>query len=477
MSSSTTRRGWLASFGLLGAAGSSLILAACGGDAAPAAAPAKAEPTKAPAAAAPAAPTAAAAAAAPTKAPEPAKAAENVEVTFQSRGGPPTGQEVILYEEQMPLFMKKFPNIKVKHEGFTGEDYVKKVTVLLASGSIGDAMWTALGDGSIYNFAAMKSIIGLDELAAKEKFDLGQYYSGAIGAMKRDGKLYALPFKSHPGMAVMFYNKDLLAAKGATGEPTKDWTMDQLLENAKKASAEGMYGYDPNIDQKTFLALTRAFGGELIDAEGKKSLLNSPEAIAAITWLYEAINKHKITPTPDQLKDLGGDAKSFGAGKVAMLRRGTSFQIAAGQEVKDQFKWFVTVHPKGPKGVGGSDYEADGYSVTANSKKSEGAWEWIKWLTNQESGIRLGEIGGTVGGRPDVYKSDRLLKDPLRKIFLEAMETAQAGRPAYNTRFSEYETVMQDGLLPLWQGKETPSKSFIDNVTTTVQAVLDKPLP
>ena len=476
MSSSTTRRGWLASFGLLGAAGSSLILAACGGEAAPAAAPAKAEPTKA--AAAPAAPTAAAAAAAPTKAPEPAKAAESVEITFHSRGGPPTNQEVILYEEQMPLFMKKFPNIKVKHEGFTGEDYVKKVTVLLASGSIGDAMWTALGDGSIYNFAAMKSIISLDDLVAKEKFDLGQYYSGAIGAMKRDGKLYALPFKSHPGMAVMFYNKDLLAAKGASGEPTKDWTMDQLLENAKKASAEGMYGYDPNIDQKTFLALTRAFGGELIDAEGKKSLLNSPEAIAAITWLYEAINKHKITPTPDQLKDLGGDAKSFGAGKVAMLRRGTSFQIAAGQEVKDQFKWFVTVHPKGPKGVGGSDYEADGYSVTANSKKSEAGWEWIKWLTNQESGIRLGEIGGTVGGRPDVYKSDRLIsKQPERKVFLEAMENAQAARPAYNTMFNDYRIAMHEALMPLWTGKETPSKSFLDNANTVVQAILDKPAP
>ena len=36
-------------------------------------------------------------------------------------------------------------------------------------------------------------------------------------------------------------------------------------------------------------------------------------------------------------------------------------------------------------------------------------------------------FGGTVGGRPDVYKSERLLKDPIRRVFLEAMETA--GRP------------------------------------------------
>ena len=138
----------------------------------------------------------------------------------------------------------------------------------------------------------------------------------------------------------------------------------------------------------------------------------------------------------------------------------------------------MTVHPKGPKGVGGSDYEADGYSVTGASKKSAAAWEWIKWLTNQESGIRLGEIGGTVGGRPDVYKSDRLIsKQPERKVFLEAMENAQPARPAYNTFFNDYRIAMHEALMPLWTGKETPSKSFLDNANGLVQAVLDKPAP
>ena len=165
------------------------------------AAPAKTEPTKAPAAAR------TTAAVAPTATPQPTKAPENVEIVFHSRGGPPTGQEVILYEEQMPLFMKKFPNIKVKHEGFTGEDYLKKITVLLAGGSIGDVMWTSVGTGTIYNFAAQKALRVMDDLVAKEKFDLGQYYAGCIEAMKREGKVYGLPFKSHPGIAMLYYNQ------------------------------------------------------------------------------------------------------------------------------------------------------------------------------------------------------------------------------------------------------------------------------
>ncbi|MGH2370966.1 MAG: hypothetical protein ACRDI2_22540 [Chloroflexota bacterium] len=125
----------------------------------------------------------------------------------------------------------------------------------------------------------------------------------------------------------------------------------------------------------------------------------------------------------------------------------------------------------------GSDYEIDGDSIIATSKQQEAGWQWVKWLTNQESGIRLGEIGGTVGGRPDVYKSERLLKDPIRKVFLEAMETAQPGRPVYNTRMAEYEKVIIDGLVPIWEGKETPSRSFMDELTRQVQVVLDQTLP
>jgi hypothetical protein len=145
--------------------------------------------------------------------------------------------------------------------------------------------------------------------------------------------------------------------------------------------------------------------------------------------------------------------------------------------VKDSFKWFATLHPKGPGNVPGSDYEIDGDSITAVSKAPDQGFQWVKWLTNQESGIRLGEIGGTVGGRPDVYKSERLLKDPIRRVFLEAMETAQAGRPLFNTRMAEYEKEIQDSLLPVFNGETAPNKTFLDDLARRVQVILDRPLP
>ncbi|HEX2033352.1 MAG TPA: extracellular solute-binding protein [Chloroflexota bacterium] len=397
-------------------------------------------------------------------------------IRFHSRGGAPGSQEVTLYDEQIPLFQEKHPNITVVHEGFTGEDFYQKITVLHAGGTLGDVMWTSVGGGGIYNLIVRNVITAVDPFVAREKFDLGQYYKGCIDGLKREGKLYGLPFKSHPGVSILFYNQTLFEQRGA-GVPDESWTLDRLIDGAKKVTQGDVFGYFPATSQKSILTFTRAFGGELLDPEGKKSLLNSSQAIAAITWMYETFNKHRIAPTPSQAAEQSGVDRMFVNGKLGSGKWGTSFQITGQRDIKDSFQWFASLHPKGPAGVYGSDYEIDADSIITTSKQQEAGWQWVKWLTNQESGIRLGEIGGTVGGRPDVYKSPRLLKDPIRNVFLKAMETAQPGRPLYNTQMAEYEKVIQDGLVPVWEGKETPNRSFMDELTRQVQVVLDLPLP
>ncbi|HEX2513262.1 MAG TPA: extracellular solute-binding protein, partial [Chloroflexota bacterium] len=175
--------------------------------------------------------------------------AQPVTVRFHSRGGAPGSQEVTLYDEQMPLFMQKHPNIKIVHEGFTGEDYAAKITVLSAGNSLGDVMWTAIGGGNIYYFAASKVIQPIEPYVAKEKFDLTQYYKNVIEGLKRDGKVYGLPFKSHPGVSVMFYNQTAYEKSGAV--PDKTWTLDRLVDGAKRATQGDVFGYNPQFVQKS----------------------------------------------------------------------------------------------------------------------------------------------------------------------------------------------------------------------------------
>ncbi len=153
-----------------------------------------------------------------------------------------------------------------------------------------------------------------------------------------------------------------------------------------------------------------------------------------MTWMYETMHKHGVSPTPQQLTEQQGLDTIFGTTKLIMNRNATGWQKNADRVAAGAFKWSLTVHPKGPGGTGGSDFEIDATSVTTATKHPQEAWEWVKFTSDQETGIRLGElVGGTVGGRPDVYRSPRLLKDSYRSVFLEAMETTQAARLPFNT--------------------------------------------
>jgi len=91
--------------------------------------------------------------------------------------------------------------------------------------------------------------------------------------------------------------------------------------------------------------------------------------------------------------------------------------------------------------------------------------------------VLLGVIGGTVGGRPDVYGSSVLLRDPVRPIFRDIMENAQDSRVVGNWRQDECEKAMVQLLQPLWAGQEQPTTAFVDSVTAQIQDIMDMPRP
>lgn len=462
---SVSRRSFISGVGAFaGLSVASSLLAACAS--APAATPAPDQK--------PAASGTQPAAAAPTAAAAPKAAAGQVAIRFHARQG---AQEDELYKQRIPEFEAKFPNTKVSLENFLSTEYYAKIATMSAGGTIGDAMWTSIGQGGIYFLDARKTIAPIDDMVSKDKFDTKVYFDGCMKAVTREGRLLGLPFKAHPGQAFVFYNKKIFDDAGVK-YPEEGWTTQNLIELAKKVNKTGEYfGYYPQVTQKGILTATRTFGGELLSEDGKKAQLNSKEATEAIKYIASLVYEHKVSPTPEQM--VGNTAtpeQMFIIGKVAMFQGGSSIQVTQ-KQIGDKFQIFATTNAKGPTGIAGSDYEVDAYSMVASTKNKDQAWELMKWLTDQESGIRLGEIGGTIGGRDDVYNAPRITKDPIRKVFSDVMAKAMATRPVFNTRMEEYEKTMQQMLDQVWLGKEQAGKEYLDKVNDSLQKVLDKPLP
>lgn len=407
-----------------------------------------------------------------------APSGEKIKITFHARVGQ---QEDTLYDMMMPKFMEENPNIEIVRESFPGAEFQTKVSTMLAGGTLGDAMWSALGGATIYFQWAQNTIAPLNDLVQAANVDTKEWYDGCINAITMEGNLLGLPFKAHPGWSVTYYNASAYEEVGIP-VPTADWTLDNQIEYAKALQkTEGdqvvRWGYLPGAFEhswKALLCTTRAFDGQLLNEDGTKFLLMEDPARQAVQYAWDLFNVHNVAPKPDQI--LGTVNEMWIAGQLAMNTAGT-FRSIADAAIGDTFDWMAVGNAKGPAGVGGSDYEVDAFCVTSTSKNPAEAFKWVQYLCNQESGVQLGIIGGTIGGRPDVYGDERLLQYPFRQVFKELMDNAQASRVVGNWRQAEAEGVLAQMCQPLWAGTEQPTEAYLGSIAAAVQDVLDKPRP
>lgn len=409
---------------------------------------------------------------------EAAPAGEKIKITFHARVGQ---QEDTLYDMMMPKFMEENPNIEIVKESFPGAEFQTKISTMLAGGTLGDSMWSALGGATIYFQWAQNTIAPINDLVESSNVDLSEWYEGCIKAITMEGNLLGLPFKAHPGWAVTYYNASAYEEVGLP-VPTADWTLDDQVEYAKALQkSEGdqvvRWGYLPGAFEhswKALLCVTRAFDGQLLNEDGTKFLLMEDPARQAVQYAWDLFNVHNVAPKPDQI--LGTVNEMWIAGALAMNTAGT-FRSVADAAIGDTFDWMAVGNAKGPAGVGGSDYEVDAHCVTSTSKHPAEAFKWVQYLCNHESGVQLGIIGGTIGGRPDVYGDERLLQYPFRRVFKELMDNAQASRVVGNWRQAEAEGVLAQMCQPLWAGTEQPTEAYLGSIAAAVQDVLDKPRP
>jgi multiple sugar transport system substrate-binding protein len=497
-SSSQISRRRLLKVGALAAVGGAL-LAACGGGAASPTTGAKAEATAAPAAkastpaaagATPAAAGATPAAKATTAAEKPASAA--TAVSTAAKPAAKEGQVVLRLHARAgvedEMFGKLLPNfesennVKVEQEVFPGAEYLQKLQTLAAGGTLGDVLQLFTNNASYQLFLVAGSLKGIDEYVKSDNLDLSQWYKYSMDACSVDGKLGGLPFKSHPSRVGLFYNADLFQ-KAGLDVPNLDWTYDQLVETALKLNKPpDVFAFShPWHDISYYPIMSRMYGGDFYTQDGRSTMIDQEASQTGWVWHYDMMNKHKLTLNPLQTAPTPNDL--FVSGKLGMLRANVGTK--AGYAKITEFKWGMTLAPKGPTGKRGSLAETDVEAMTTFSKSPDKAWLLLKLLTSKEAGIGLAQQTGnrssTPGGRPDVYESPEHLNLPypenVQKNSLLAMNEAEEWRGPENFRGEEVKRLAdeQSDLLLLDNAK--PDKAFFDNLKNEIQIILDKPRP
>ncbi len=376
-------------------------------------------------------------------------------------------------------FGQKYPNVKIEIEETPTPDYWTKVLTLLASDQLPDLVWAWSPEGRLAAYANAGVFRPLDDVVRADKYDLGQFYPGAMEADRWEGKLWGLPTVAHPGEVSLYYNTNLLDT-ASVKYPDLNSSLDDLtagarrtmdLVNASRAEGNRVWGYASGRNYFQMIIRLRAFGADLFSADGKKVTLNTPAARAALQWEYDTIARHRISPAP---ADAAG--VTFPDGNLATVGNNVANVAIWRRTIGDRFKWAPTLFPVGPGGKRGTSLHTGTMHLGRPTKQVAAGWELMKLLSTKEVGVQKVLMNsGTPGARPDVWNDPRLHEfEPFYKVAAALMPEARPHPVTYNLKTPEALGALNTALPDIWSSKISPS-SGADQITQMLQAILDQP--
>ncbi|MDQ3701261.1 MAG: extracellular solute-binding protein [Chloroflexota bacterium] len=396
------------------------------------------------------------------------------------------GSEADTLDQRLPELTQKYPGLSVTIEPFPGGEYLTKIVSLMAASSLGDAFWGGNAQSQSSKWAHLGGVSPLDQIVRADKFDLAQYYRQAVDGGRLDGKLYGLPFKLHPSFCGLYFNANAVQDLGQR-PPDATSTWEQVLDLARRLKRAdggsvarwGLLVPVPGQAAQFWITWARSWGAELYSPDGKKALLDDPKFLAAVQFMHDLAFKHQVAPDFAQLNAIRGAGTGFEEGFGALMQ-GSSSQKSMPTRIQGKFQVGNFLWPKGPAGQRGSIAISDYIHVAKQSPFQAEAWALTKHLCDMETGIRLGEgtggASGTCGARPDVYRHERILANPLHRAWLEAVEQVMPFREPWNFRGQDVEDqVLKPNFDKLWKGEETPGPGFLKQMSTQVQQILDQP--
>jgi ABC-type glycerol-3-phosphate transport system substrate-binding protein len=389
--------------------------------------------------------------------------------------------ETEAFTKRAAQLQERYPRIRLEHTELPG-DYPTVIRANAAAGTLADAIY--LQNRSIFGLAAAGTIQPLDALVRRDKVELKQWFDNGISALRIEGKLYGLPVRGQIQACYLYYNRDAFAAAGVR-EPNDQWTLDDLVNAADKLTVRdgSRFGYATKWSSAAVAnAGIRRFGGELLSADGKRCLADTPQALAAMEWHWDLWHRRRLmNPEPS-------DGPGFGSGKNAMAGSEQGGNRASyNNAAKGAFRWSLVQMPKGPTGKLGADLSIDPMSLNARTAVADQAWTVLQWFTDRETGVALTQqtassASTTPGMRRDVYCDERVLNDPnatreVMERFCRAMDAATSNTYIFpsNFRVTELDEVVVRHLNAFRDNTAAPTAATMRAFAAELQAVLDLP--
>jgi ABC-type glycerol-3-phosphate transport system substrate-binding protein len=398
------------------------------------------------------------------------------------------GSEDEAYTKRLAEFTaQNKTGIKAIYEGLG--DYNVKLVNLIVSGTVGDTMYLLHTNLAYQQYANAGVLRQVEDLMAKDKYDLSAWFPPVRQGMLFDGKQYGLPVRGQIVWNTLFFNPNAIASANLPDPET--WTHADMTSNMQKMTRKGsgdtVEAYGAMLggfgDFSTGVGLMRRFGGELISQDGKQCTINTPACQAAMQWCYDGWHRNRTLLTPVRAPG-EGTYDPLGTGKAAMMISAQGgFRADIHKAINGAYKLEFRVMPKGPGNRVGGFLALNTNAISKSSTHVPEAWEVLKWMSDKESSFALTQqsVGSnTPNFRKDTYCDERLLNDPRfsRKSMDAICKGAELPEPdatIWNLRYDEFNKLLSTRMNEVRDNKAEPTTGWLNALRTDLQAILDMP--
>jgi len=360
-------------------------------------------------------------------------------------------------------------------------DNPKAILSMIESGNPPD-LFSIYSPADMLLYMEKEALLDLSPYMRRYKLDPGNFWTALKPYMQYKGKVYGFPSNCSP--FVLFYNKKMFDESGIL-YPNKHWTWKDLLEAAKKLTKKdkktgrytqfGLLSEDPDM----FIWQN---GGWYYTKDGKKCIINSPEAKWAFRWYYDLRFTHNVMPTPSEVQSLsahgGGDGSLnlFAAEKVAMFIQGRGMvRILRKNKILD---WNIAPVPRGKHKV--TKIVSRTYAIPRNCKHKYEAFKFLNYLIGPGQYIIV-KSGDGIPSRISMCNSKEFLLDKdfpeedRNKIYLDEMIYARA--PEYSPYVSEIEAnrIWQEEINLCWNKKQSPDET-LNKIAARINKIIQQNL-
>ncbi|HET7767721.1 MAG TPA: sugar ABC transporter substrate-binding protein [Chloroflexota bacterium] len=367
-------------------------------------------------------------------------------------------QETVIAE-----FRAKFPHITVDYQKNVATGYLEKIQTLIVGGTVPDTF--ALGQPDLIQLTAQSSVADLDAYVKRDakEVNFADFFKPHAEAWRVGGKLMGLARDG--GGVVTFYNKSLFDAQNIR-PPAAGYSWDEWLDVARRVTVKDgpsgqIYGAVRN-GPADWLHWVWQNGGDILDKDAKRATLEAPEALEALQYHADLVQKHTVMPPPSAYGTGNEDAIGlFMQGKAAMY-----FGLRSGMQRMRSITGFqleVMPHPRRKNRL--TPLNTTGVILPRGGKHADAAWYLLRHMTSTEGQLKRMEQGGAVPSRDSVSKAPTYLSfrtpamtsDRINTIFPEMAREGSVRLRPQTPKWNEVLAAANMELNALYTGQASPS--------------------